>query len=202
MNTVTILTNIVDHYQTLIYLFLFLGLLIEGEFVLIASGILLHLGALNLYFTLYFICLGLLSKTTFGYYIGTLIHSRWNQTRLLKYIEKRVSNVMPHFKRKPFWSIFISKFILGVNNIVILFAGYQKINFRKYLKAEFFSTIIWAPALISLGYFFSYAALHVSREIWRFSSIVLVLTILFISFDKLLGWVYEIFEEFYHNHTQ
>jgi membrane protein DedA with SNARE-associated domain len=105
---------------------------------------------------------------------------------------------MPHFKQKPFWSIFISKFIMGVNNIVIIFSGYQKIDFRKYLKAEFFSTIIWVPILLSVGYFFSYTAIHVSREIWRFSFIILVLVILFIVFDKLISWIYETFEEFYH----
>lgn len=202
MHTIDILTNIVEQYQTLIYLFLFIGLLVEGEFVLIATGILLHIGALNFYFTLYFICLGLFCKTTLGYYLGRLIHSKWNHTKLLKYIEKRVLAVMPHFKRKPFWSIFISKFILGVNNIVIIFAGYQKINFEKYVKAEFTSTIVWAPALVSLGFFFSYAAFYMSQEIWRFSLIVLILTILFFSIDKLISWIYEMFEEFYHNNIQ
>ena len=115
----------------------------------------------------------------------------------LKYIEKRVLSVMPYFKQKPFWSIFISKFIMGINNIVIIFSGYQRIDFRKYLKAEFFSTLLWAPALVFLGYFFRYTAIHISREVWRFSFIVLILIILFLVFDRLIGWTYEVFEEFY-----
>ena len=79
----------------------------------------------------------------------------------MKYIEERVFNFMPHFDRKPFWSIFISKFIMGVNYLVIIFSGYKKINYKTYLKAEFFSTIIWAPLLLTIGYFFSYTALNI-----------------------------------------
>jgi len=129
-----------------------------------------------------------------------LMQDKWNHTKFFKYIEKRVSNIMPHFKQKPFWSIFISKFIM-INHFVIVFAGYQKINFKKYLKAELLSTVIWAPGLILLGYFFSYTAISVSHEIWRFLMIVLVLIIAFVLFDKLVSRIYEIFEEFYHNHS-
>ncbi|MDO8659699.1 MAG: VTT domain-containing protein [Candidatus Parcubacteria bacterium] len=197
MDTVNLLTNLIENYQDLVYFFIFFGLIVEGEFILLATGILFHLGALNIYYTIFFIILGLSSKTFFGYYIGNILRTKWAHTRFLKYLEKRVMAVMPHFKRKPFWSIFISKFIIGVNNIVIIFAGYQKVIFKKYLKAEFCSTIIWAPALIWIGYFFSYAALHASREIWRFSVIVIVLTMLFMLFDRLIGWIYGIVEGLY-----
>jgi len=105
--------------------------------------------------------------------------------------------IMPRFDQKPFWSIFISKFIMGANHVVIIFSGYMKIDYKKYLKAEFFSTIVWAPLLLSLGYFFGYTALNVSREIWRFSLVVLLLIIGYILLDKFIGWLYELFEEFY-----
>lgn len=199
MHTVNILKHLVENNQVLVYFFIFLGLIIEGEFILMFTGILLHLGALSFYFALIFVFLGVLSKTFLGYYLGSLIYDKWNHTKFLKYIEKHVLNIMPHFKRKPFWSIFISKFIMGINNIVIVFSGYQKINFKKYLKAEFYSTMIWVPALIFLGYLFSYTAIHISREIWKFSLIVLLLITVFVIFDKLIGWAYEIFEEFYDN---
>ncbi len=116
---------------------------------------------------------------------------------MLKYIEKRVLTIMPHFNQKPFWSIFASKFIFGVNNMVVIFSGYESIDYKKYLKAEFSATLVWAPLLLGLGYFFSFMALNVSKEIWRFSLIILILMIMFFLFDKLIGWIYEIFEEFY-----
>ena len=197
MHTVQLLKELVEHHQALAYLFIFVGLIFEGELILISTGVLAHLGALNFWFALIFIFFGGICKTFLGYFIGQLIHKRWNNTRFLNFIEKRVLNIMPQFKHKPFWSIFVSKFIMGANHLVIIFSGYQKINFRTYLKAEISSTIIWAPLLLTLGYFFSYTALHVSHEIWRFSLVVLLLVIGFIVFDKIVGWVYEIFETFY-----
>lgn len=197
MDTVNLLRNLFENYQSLVYFFIFLGLVVEGEFVLLATGILFHLGVLDEYYTIAVVAFGLFSKTMLGYYIGNILHTKWNHTKFLKYIEKRVLSIMPHFRRKPFWSIFISKFIMGANTIVIIFSGYQKISFPKYLKAEFCSSIIWAPLLILFGYSFSFTAMHASGEVWRFSAIVIALTIVFMLFDRLVGWVYEIFEEFY-----
>ena len=199
MHTIKILRTLIENHELLVYFLIFVGLIFEGEFILISSGILLHLGALNIYFILPFIFLGLFSKTVFGYYLGVAIYDKWSQTKFFKHIEKRVSKVMPHFQQKPFWSIFISKFIMGINNLVVIFSGYKKINFRKYVEAEALSTIIWAPALISLGYFFSLTAIGVSRDVWRFSFIILLFVVLFIIADKLVSWVYELFEEF-HDH--
>jgi membrane-associated protein len=197
MHTVKILTLLVDHHQILAYAVIFLGLIFEGEFVVIAAGIFAHLGALDFSFALIFILLGGISKTFLGYYVGGIIHNKWHNTKILKHVEKKVFNIMPRFKKKPFWSIFTSKFIMGLNNAVIIYSGYMKVDYRKYLKAEFFSTVIWAPLLLSLGFFFGYTALNVSREIWRFSLVAILLIISFIFVDKFIGWIYEIFEEFY-----
>ena len=197
MHTVKILTSLVEHHQVLAYFFIFIGIVFEGEFFVIFTGILAHLGALHFWFSLFAILLGGLGKTFLGYYIGSLIHDKWNNTKFLNYIQKRVQYFMPRFRQKPFWSIFLSKFIIGANHIAIIFSGYSKINYKKYLQAEIISTAIWAPAFLLLGYFFSYTALHITHEIWRFSLIVLILIILFIIFDKVVSWAYEIFEEFY-----
>ena len=199
MHTVNLLRHLVENYQVLVYLVIFLGLIIEGELVLVSTGIFLHLGALNLYLASSVILLGLLSKTFLGYYLGVMIHRRWHKARFVDYIEKRVSSVLPHFKEKPFWSIFISKFIMGVNNIVIIFSGYHRVDFPKYLKAEMFASLVWAPVLVALGSVFSFTAINFSREIWRFSSIVFFLVVLFIILDRLVSWGYELFEEFYHD---
>ncbi len=201
MQTVKFLTILVDQHQILAYILIFLGLIFEGEIVVIFAGVLSHLGALNIWFTIFFILLGAFSKTILFYYLGTMIHNKWHEINFFKYIERRVLYIMPHFIQKPFWSIFISKFIIGVNYMVIIFSGYKKINYKKYLKAEISANLIWAPLLLSLGYFFSYTALQVSREISRFSLVILILMILFFLFDKLVEWVYEIFEGFYNNNN-
>ena len=197
MHTVNFLIHLVENYQVLAYLIIYLGLFLEGEFFLISAGILIHLGALNLWAVLLLVFLGGLTKTFIGYELGEFLYKKYNHNRFFKYIQKRVYGVLPKFTTKPFWSIFISKFIFGANNIVIIFSGYEKINYKKFLKAEILAIIIWAPILLSLGYFFSYTALGISRDIWRFLIIVFALYIMFVLFDKLVSWIYELFEEFY-----
>jgi len=197
MHTVKFLISLVEHYQTLAYAVIFFGLIFEGEFTLISTGILIHLGAINLPFAIFLILAGSLIKTFYCYYLGRLINEKWSHTKFLKYIEKRVNYFLPRFQQRPFWSIFISKFIMWLNFSVIVFSGYSKINFKTYLKAEVLSTIIWAPLLLTLGYFFSFAALHASHEIWKFFLIIVLFVIGFILLDKIIGWLYEMFEEFY-----
>lgn len=197
MHTVQLLKNLVESHIVLAYAIIFLGLIFEGEVVVISAGILSHLGALNFWVALVFILAGGLCKTFLGYKVGEIIYEKWNRVKFLKYIENRVQRVVPRFKQRPFWSIFASKFIMGANYIVILFSGYKKVPWKTYLRAELSSTVIWAPVLLALGYLFSYTALNVSREIWRFSLIVLILIIAFLLFDKLVAWLYEVFEEFY-----
>lgn len=198
MHTINLLISLVENHQILAYVVIYFGLIFEGEFFLISTGILAHLGALHFWPSLLFVLLGGLSKTFIGYTLGGFLSKKFSHHRFFKYIQKRVYNILPRFKTKPFWSIFVSKFIIGANNIVIIFSGYEKIDYKKFLKAEIPATLIWAPALLSLGYFFSYTALNISREIWQFLIVVLILFIMFILFDKLISWIYELFEEFYN----
>ncbi len=198
MHTVNFLTRVVEHHQILAYCVILFGLIFEGEVIIISTGILAHLGALNIWFALVFIVIGALSKTFIGYALGGYLFKIYNHNGFFRYIKKRVYSILPRFKTKPFWSIFVSKFIWGANNIVILFSGYEKIEYKKFLKAEIVATAVWAPLLLFLGYFFSYTALSVSRQIWEFLAVVLVLFVIFLLFDKLVGWIYELFEEFYN----
>lgn len=197
MHTVNLLTSLVENHHIVAYVVIYLGILLEGEFFLISAGILAHLGALDLWFVFLITLLGAFSKTFIGYALGEFLFKIFNHHRFFKYIQKRVYILFPSFKVKPFWSIFISKFIAGANNLVIIFSGYEKIDYKKFLKAEISATVIWAPLLLFLGYVFSYTALQISQEVGKFTMIVLALYLAFILFDKFVSWVYELFEETY-----
>ena len=85
---------------------------------------------------------------------------------------------------------------MGTNYIVILFSGYTKTSLKTFLKAEFISTIIWAPVLLSLGFFFSQTAISISKEIGKFSLFILGLIIVFLHFDKIVSSLYTFYEYF------
>ena len=196
MYTVKFLTTLVEHHQILAYAIIFLGLIFEGEVIVITTGVLCSLGALDFTLSLILIFTGSFVKTFTLYYIGEVMNTRFSHSKFFQYIERRVFYFMPRFKQKPFWSIFLSKFIMGTNYLVILFSGYNKINLKTFLKAEILSTIIWAPVLLSLGYFFSQTAISVSKEIGKFSLIILGLVIVFLLFDKIMSSLYTFYEYF------
>ncbi|OGI70950.1 hypothetical protein A3B84_02315 [Candidatus Nomurabacteria bacterium RIFCSPHIGHO2_02_FULL_35_13] len=194
MHTVQVLNSLVGDHQVLAYLVIFVGLIFEGEIIVITAGVLSYLGVLDFWLSLSFIFAGGMAKTFGVYYFGEYIYEKYNQHSFLKYFEKRVLYFLPRFKQKPFWSIFISKFIIGVNFWVIVFSGYNKINFKTFLKAETISTVIWAPLLLSLGFFFSQTALSFSKEINKFSLAIFALLVIFLLFDKLVASFYRVFE--------
>ncbi|MEK7088718.1 MAG: VTT domain-containing protein [Patescibacteria group bacterium] len=196
MYTVKFLTALVENHQILAYSIIFLGLIFEGEVVVITTGVLAYLGALDFTLSLIFIFTGSFVKTFTLYYIGELLNNKFSYSKFFQYIERRVFYFMPRFKQKPFWSIFLSKFIMGTNYLVILFSGYNKINLKTFIKAEICSTIIWAPLLLSLGFFFSQTAISISKEIGKFSLVILVLMIVFLLFDKIVSSFYTFYEYF------
>ncbi len=194
MHTVQVLNHLVENHQVYAYLIIFLGLIFEGEVIVITAGVLASLGALNFWTALFFILAGGMVKTFGGYYLGGYLYTRYSEHNFFKYLERRVLYFMPRFQQRAFWSIFISKFVMGTNYLVIIFSGYNKIPFKTFLKAEILSTILWAPSLLYIGYFFSETALSYTKEIGRFSFIVLVLVIIFLLFDKLVATFYRLFE--------
>lgn len=196
MYTIKVLELFAEHNQTLSYFLIFLGTLIEGEFTLITSGILSHVGALSFSSVFIFALLGAFLKPFLGYWIGLMLIKYFPNSRFLRYMEKKIINALPHIQTQPFWSIFASKFIYGVNHLTLIFAGYIKMPFKKYLMAEFSATLIWLTGLLSLGYFFSYAAFSISRDIRKVSIIILLCVIAFIFFQKLVVFLFDLYESY------
>jgi membrane protein DedA with SNARE-associated domain len=199
MDTVQALSHVVENSQYLAYLLIFSITIFEGEIVAISAGILILLGALNFWIALLAIILGSTIKTFLGYFIGKFLNQKLNHNKFFQYIEKKVLTVMPHFEEKPFWSIFFSKFLM-VNHVVIIFAGYKKINFKRYLKAEMMSTPLWALSLVSLGYFFSYTALQINKGVTEFFLIILLFIIGFFLIEKVVSLLFDVFQNIFHNH--
>ena len=201
MDTVQALSHLVENNQILAYLLIFVVTIFEGEVIAISAGILILLGALNFWLCLLALLCGGFLKTLFGYSLGRFLQNKFNHNRFFRYIEKKVLSIMPHFEEKPFWSIFISKFIM-MNHVVIVFSGYKKVRFKKYLQAEIISTIIWALSLLALGYFFSYAAIRVSKQISGFFLIIVLFIIGFFLLEKLISLLYDFFENFLNSNGE
>ena len=185
----------VNAHSVLSYFVLFLGVFWEGEISLILAGILVHLQVLSPVLAVSIIVVAALSKTFIGYYVGAYLGRKFPNSGFLKFFERKVLYFLPRFKEKPFWSIVISKCIYGVNNATLAFAGYVGVDFKKYLKAEIFSSIIWFGGMFGLGLFFSATAFSWNHGIRTFTLTVLVFIILFMFVQKFINLCIEIFED-------
>lgn len=195
MHTVDLFKTLITHHSSIALLLLFLGITIEGEFSLLLTGIAMHLGAISISSGVFIGIAGALSKTLIGYYLGVLFRKYFNTNKFFNYLDRRMNYILPKFGERPFWSIFISKFIYGVNHVVIIFCGFRKINIKTYLKAEIYSSFIWVLGILSIGYLFSLTALNISRDIRKFTGIILLLLIGFFIIERTVTFLFELFED-------
>lgn len=177
------------------YLLIVIGIIVEGEIVVILAGIFTHLGALNIYFVILFIVIGGFIKSFIGYNIGNYLKKNHSSNRFLRQAESRVNYFLPNFINKPFLSIFLSRFLLfGMHLFALIFTGYKKIKISKFIKAEASSLVAWSTVMLSIGYFFSYTALSISKDVRKFFGIILVFFIIFFILEKIIAFVIELFE--------
>ena len=183
------------HHAMLLYIVMFFGVLWEGELTLIITGILVHVGVFSFWPAVFIAVAAAILKTVVGYRFGRYLGRKFPNSSLLKFVERKVLYFLPRFKERPFWSIVVSKFIYGVNNVTLAFAGYIEADFKMYCLAEGLTSVFWLGGMFMLGYFFSGAALAFSHTFRTFSLRIALFIIGFLIVQKIINLVIEIVEE-------
>lgn len=180
-------------YAIGVYVLIYLGVIIEGEIVVILAGIFAHLGAINIFSALIATILGGFTKSTIGYSFGYYLEKHHSKKSFMKLTESKISYFLPKFAERPFWSIFISRFfILGLNWFTLIYSGYKKVNLRTFIKAEVSSLLLWSAIMLTLGYVFSYTALSVGRDVRRFLILLVLFFIAFFIIERIVSFILEI----------
>ncbi len=168
------------------YAILFVGMLLEGETLLLGSGILIHLGAFDPLDTFFLALTGSLVGDFLWYYLGTFLYRRYHESKIINYAKRNILRVFPNFEHKPFWSIVISKFIYGTNRSMLMLCGFSKIKLSLFVKAEVFAAPLWTMISLVLGYVLSYAALNITRHLRIFGIIVVSTIIIFLAIEHFI----------------
>jgi len=163
-----ILIIVVKEHRYLGYALLFLGMIIEGEVILMTAGILANLGALSLESVFIVSYLGVLVNDVFWYHIGMYLKNNHGHQSLLLWAERKVKSFLPGIEKNPAYAIFISKFIAGINHPTIVILGFLKINFKYFMKLQIFASLVWTLVFISLGFVFGHTAISFSHKIHEF----------------------------------
>lgn len=186
--------HFVEIHAIIVYLIIFIGVIFEGEIMVIFAGIFSYLGSIHIFIALIAIILGGATKSFLGYTIGFYLNKHHSHRPIISKIERRISYFLPKFNERPFWSIFVSRFfILGIGWFTIVFSGYRNISLKLYIKAEGYSLVLWSILMLALGYFFGYTALSISRDIRNVLLMILAFFIIFFVVEKIVAFMVELF---------
>ena len=192
--SLSVIRHFIEIHAMVMYIIIFLGVIIEGEISVIFAGIFSFLGSINIFIAFAFVLLGGATKSLIGYTIGYYLNKNHSHRPFMGKIEKHISHLMPRFIEKPFWSIFTSRFlIMGIGWFTLVFSGYKNVPLKIYIKAEGYSLALWSLIMISLGYFFGYTALTISKDIRHVLLLILVFFIGFFILEKVLSFIFELF---------
>lgn len=198
MPSIHLLEQFVSDHAVIAYLLIVVGMVLEGEMVVILAGVFAHLGGLNVPLVFASAYVGGMLKSTFGYVCGWYIQKKHSKRKLMQRIECRITSFFPSFREKPFWAVFSSRFLIfGLNWLTLVFSGYMRINIRTFYRAESMSLVPWIALMMSLGYFFSYTALSISRDIKNFILIVIALSIGFYIIQKIVSFIADLSRDSY-----
>lgn len=189
--TIEHITSFVEVHRYTAYFILFIAMVLEGEVFLIIAGMLANLEALDVGDVFWISLLGVVLGNVLWYYLGSVLKGKSFARQVIVWAEKAIAYFLPRFRERPFKSIFFSKFIYGTNRATVIMSGVLKVNFALFLRAEFLASILWVVLYLTIGYFFGYAAIHVTRNVSRFALLIIVFVVAFMLLQKLLTLYYE-----------
>ncbi len=195
MLSLNYIRHFVEMHADVAYILITLGVIIEGEIVVIIAGIFAHLGSLNIFIAFIATMIGGGAKSVIGYGLGYYLQKHHSGQPIIRQAERKVHYFLPRFAERQFWSVFLSRFfILGFHWFSLLFSGYKKIKPRIFAEGELASLLVWSSSILAIGYFFSYTALSISRDIRKFIIIIFFFFIAFFVLEKIIAFIIELVE--------
>lgn len=181
--SVAALSQYVLRWDEMVYVIIFVGLLFEGEAVLLAAYFLVNLGYLNIFGVTAIAVISVVSGDILWYFLGANLGQ---SSALGKWLTKVAYPLDCQLTKKPFRTIFVSKFAYGTHRITLLRSGWLKIDFWRYLKYTFFSSMIWIILIGALGLASAYAAASVFPHYLKIAELGLLASLII---AYLLSWI-------------
>jgi len=139
-----------------LYLFLFIGGLLEGLNTLILGGFLASFDQVKLPLILPLLIVahtlnGFLWYTV-GYYGGAKSLDRWGHKN--KISDNVIKKITEYFEKYSGRAIMFAKFTFSLEIATMILAGSLKYNLKEFFKYNFYGSIGWVTLTVFVGYFF------------------------------------------------
>src|SRR5215213_633609 len=197
--------SLIEHYGYLVVLF---GVMLEstgvplpGETILLASGVLVQQGHLDLGDAIVFGILGAVIGDQIGYWVGREGGRRfvllWGRYVFIS--PQRLARAEAFFGRHGGKAVFLARFFSGLRVFGALVAGTSRMRWATFLIYNALGGAVWATAVVLVGYFLGSSLALVERWLGRATLVLAALVALAVGFylayrgavrnrARLVGW--------------
>jgi membrane protein DedA with SNARE-associated domain len=142
----------------------YIGAAIEGDVTLVLSGVVAHLGFINLPLAMCLGAGGCFTGDTVLYFAGRLRSEAIRHTRAYRVVGPTVERIAT---RVGPWQIAASRFLYGTRMATMLFWGARQLSFPRFALIDLVGCAVWAALLGTVGYAASSGAMIILGEIKR-----------------------------------
>jgi membrane protein DedA with SNARE-associated domain len=166
------------------YLVVFFGVMVEsagvpipGETIVIASGILVQQGRLDLGDAILFSTLGAVVGDQIGYWVdregGRPFVLKWGRYVLIA--PERLARAEDFFARNGGKAVFLARFVAGLRVFGALVAGISRMPWRTFFFYNALGGATWATTFVLVGYLLGASLDLIEKWIGRATTLLLIL---------------------------
>jgi membrane protein DedA with SNARE-associated domain len=158
----------------------FVGLIVPGESLVLASGFFAHRGLLNVEAVMVAAALGAIAGDNIGYYLGRRLGRDWLLRHGSRFgiRQRRLDQAESFFKRHGPKAVFIGRFIGFARALVPFVAGASRMRYRQFLMYDALGAVLWTVAFVTLGYVLGSSWQVAERWIGRTSLVLAAVAVL------------------------
>jgi undecaprenyl-diphosphatase len=186
--------SLIEHYGYLVILF---GVMLEstgvplpGETILLASGVLVQQGHLDLGDAIVFGILGAVIGDQIGYWAGREggrpFVLRWGRYVLIT--SERLARAEAFFERHGGKAVFLARFFSGFRVFGALVAGISRMRWGTFILYNALGGAVWATAVVLVGYFLGSSIGLVQRWLGRATLVLVAMLALVVAFYLAYRW--------------
>lgn len=167
-----------EQWHVVGYALVAFGIFIEGDAVLFTAGFLAHQGLFHPILVFLWLLAGGVLGDVVWYKIGAYLQTKDN--RLVRWLKKVTDPLAPHLLERPKRSLFLSKFLYGVNHAILCKAGALGLPLKKFMVNDLPGNIAWILIVGGLGYASSAGVVQIGHSL-RYAEIGLLLGIIILT---------------------
>lgn len=162
-------------WQPLGYILAFFGMVFEGDGSLFAIAFLTAEGFFDAGDMLIVVFLSVIFGDTLWYFVGRNYIASF--PRVTAWINRFAKPFDQHLSERPTRTLLLTKFVYGAHHAVLIRAGMSKMDFRKFIKSDLISIVVWVAVIGGLGYFSS-ISLSYEKKYLRYAEISLLIALI------------------------